>query len=63
MLKLQKKKDSVGICFVGKRKFSTFIDNYLEKEPGNFVDLDDNLIGQYSSIHNYTIGQKSVNSR
>jgi len=58
-IEIAKKKDSVGICFVGKRKFSKFIDNYLEKEPGNFEDLDGNLIGKYSSIHNYTIGQKA----
>ena len=57
MLKLQKKRFR-WICFVGKKNL-VFIDNYLEKEPGDFIDLDGNLIGQYSSIHNYTIGQKA----
>lgn len=36
------KKESMGICFVGKRKFSDFIDQYLphKPEPGNFIDID-----------------------
>ena len=36
------KKESMGICFVGKRKFSEFIAQYLphEPEPGDFIDID-----------------------
>jgi tRNA U34 2-thiouridine synthase MnmA/TrmU len=36
------KKESMGICFVGKRKFADFIAQYLphDPEPGNFVDID-----------------------
>ncbi len=36
------KKESMGICFVGKRKFADFISQYLpeDQEPGNFVDID-----------------------
>jgi len=36
------KKESMGICFVGKRKFSDFISQYLPHEPmsGDFIDID-----------------------
>lgn len=36
------KKESMGICFVGKRKFGDFITQYLPQvpEPGDFIDID-----------------------
>ena len=37
------KRDSMGICFIGKRKFSKFISEYLPRDsflPGDFVDVD-----------------------
>ena len=35
------KKESMGICFIGKRKFPDFISQYLpEENPGSFVDID-----------------------
>ena len=38
-LGLERKKESMGICFIGKRKFSTFIDSYVEpiKGPNNGI--------------------------
>ena len=37
-----KKKESMGICFVGKRNFQAFISQYLPSValPGDFVDVD-----------------------
>ena len=34
------KKDSYGICFVGKRDFGSFIHEYVQPKPGDFVDID-----------------------
>ncbi len=36
------KKESMGICFVGKRKFGDFITQYLPQvpEPGDFIDIE-----------------------
>ena len=34
------KKESMGICFIGKRKFEDFLPTYLEQEKGNFVCVD-----------------------
>ena len=37
------KKDSVGICFVGKRRFSQFISNYIPCERGPFVCVESGM--------------------
>lgn len=52
------KKDSVGICFIGKRKFSDFITGYIEKSPGIIVDESNNKKGEHEGLHLYTIGQR-----
>lgn len=57
--KIHQKKSSVGICFIGKRNFSHFIDEYIVQEPGVIVNLEtDETIGEHNGIHHYTIGQK-----
>ena len=55
------KRSSVGICFIGKRNFNDFIDQYLPKREGEIVDLESNeQLGEHTGIHNYTIGQRVV---
>ncbi|RMZ94236.1 mitochondrial tRNA-specific 2-thiouridylase 1, partial [Brachionus plicatilis] len=57
--RVHRKKSSVGICFIGKRKFSDFIDEYIVQEPGTIVDLETSeIMGQHCGIHHFTIGQK-----
>ena len=57
--KISKKKSSVGICFIGKRSFTDFIDQYLPKKSGIIIDIEtDQPIGEHDGIHHYTIGQK-----
>ena len=36
------KRESMGICFIGKRSFQSFISQYLPlvPQPGNFIDVD-----------------------
>jgi len=53
-----KKKDSTGICFIGERKFSEFIRNYLNYNTGDIVDFEGNKIGEHNGIMYYTIGQR-----
>uniref|UniRef100_A0A4W5NPI2 tRNA 5-methylaminomethyl-2-thiouridylate methyltransferase n=1 Tax=Hucho hucho TaxID=62062 RepID=A0A4W5NPI2_9TELE len=38
------KKESMGFCFIGKRKFEDFILEYLEPKPVNFVSIEDGKI-------------------
>lgn len=52
------KKDSVGLCFVGKRHFPSFISQYVAPSPGRFVDLSTGQeLGKHSGFGFYTIGQ------
>ncbi|MCI0382714.1 MAG: tRNA 2-thiouridine(34) synthase MnmA [Chlamydiae bacterium] len=52
------KKDSTGICFIGKRDFKTFISKYIPYKPGNFETLDGKVVGQHDGAAYYTIGQR-----
>ena len=54
-----KRKDSTGICFIGERRFSDFLNQYLEKRPGPMVDESGRHIGEHQGLHNYTRGQRS----
>jgi tRNA-uridine 2-sulfurtransferase len=52
------KKDSQGICFVGKVGIKEFLSQYVAAEPGAIIDQDDNEIGQHDGAIFYTIGQR-----
>ncbi|XP_022109720.1 mitochondrial tRNA-specific 2-thiouridylase 1-like isoform X2 [Acanthaster planci] len=58
--RIVKRKESMGICFIGSRKFKRFIKEYLEPKPGDFVSLEDNkVIGKHEGHFIYTVGQKA----
>lgn len=52
------KKDSTGICFIGKRDFKPFVLNYLKKCVGEFQTLNGCAVGQHDGAVFYTIGQR-----
>lgn len=52
------KKDSTGICFIGERKFRSFLMQYIPNEPGNMETLDGKVVGRHQGIAYYTIGQR-----
>ncbi|MDH3466746.1 MAG: tRNA 2-thiouridine(34) synthase MnmA, partial [Gammaproteobacteria bacterium] len=52
------KKDSTGICFIGERKFKTFLSRYLRPCPGEIHDLEGNRIGKHDGLMYYTVGQR-----
>lgn len=53
------KKDSTGICFIGKRNFPEFISNYLEEKPGKIIDEQTGqIVGDHRGALFYTIGQR-----
>ncbi len=58
---IAKKKESMGICFIGQRKkFSNFLSEYIDQPPGPVIDFDTGkIIGQHNGLYGYTIGQAS----
>ncbi len=52
------KKDSVGICFIGKRNFKEFVSNYIPYKPGVFKTLEGKVVGKHDGAAYYTLGQR-----
>lgn len=52
------KKDSQGICFVGKVGIKEFLQQFLQTEPGDIVDQHGVHIGEHDGALYYTIGQR-----
>ncbi len=52
------KKDSTGICFIGERKFNTFLSEYLPAQPGKIFTDAGNEIGKHNGLMFYTLGQR-----
>lgn len=52
------KKESMGICFVGKVGIKEFLEQYVAKKSGKIIDADGQVIGQHDGAIFYTIGQR-----
>jgi tRNA (5-methylaminomethyl-2-thiouridylate)-methyltransferase len=53
------RKDSQGICFLGKVNYNRFIERYLGKKEGLIVELETgNIIGRHQGYWFHTIGQR-----
>ena len=54
-----KRKDSQGICFLGKINYNDYIRKYLGNNPGEIIDIDNNKwVGMHYGYWFYTIGQR-----
>jgi tRNA-specific 2-thiouridylase len=53
------KKDSQGICFIGKIKMKEFLQRYMAVEPGDLIDQHGKVVGQHQGAAFYTIGQRN----
>lgn len=55
-----KKRDSQDICFVPDGDYVSFMERYTGKHyvPGDFLDLQGNVVGRHSGAVGYTIGQR-----
>jgi len=52
------KRDSTGICFIGERRFKSFLQRYLAPSPGEIRDLNGQQRGRHDGLMYYTIGQR-----
>ncbi|HET6746985.1 MAG TPA: tRNA 2-thiouridine(34) synthase MnmA [Candidatus Saccharimonadales bacterium] len=53
------KKDSQGICFVGKIGIREFLSQYVEKKPGAIIDKQTGkILGMHDGAIFYTLGQR-----
>jgi len=54
-----RRKDSQGICFLGKINYNDFIERYLGRMPGNIIELETGkIIGRHNGFWFHTIGQR-----
>ena len=52
------KKDSTGICFIGERKFKTFLQDFILGKPGIIKTPEGKTIGKHDGLMFYTLGQR-----
>ncbi|MDR1779517.1 MAG: tRNA 2-thiouridine(34) synthase MnmA [Tannerella sp.] len=54
-----KRKDSQGICFLGKINYNDFIERYLGRKTGQIVELETGkVVGTHNGYWFHTIGQR-----
>ncbi|MDA2918110.1 tRNA 2-thiouridine(34) synthase MnmA [Desulfobacterota bacterium AH_259_B03_O07] len=59
-LKVSKKPDSMGVCFITGGNYREFIKGYLDRgnQRGEIVDLDGNILAEHDGISSFTVGQR-----
>lgn len=56
----KKRKDSQGICFLGRISFRDFIKQHLGELKGDIINIDNGeKMGEHKGFYFYTIGQRS----
>ena len=55
----KERKDSQGICFLGKLKYNEFIKHYLGEKKGDIIQLETGKkLGEHNGYWFYTVGQR-----
>jgi tRNA-specific 2-thiouridylase len=52
------RKDSQGICFLGRVPINAFLDQYISEKPGPIVTAGGRALGTHRGLHRYTLGQR-----
>ena len=52
------KKDSQGLCFIGKIDIKEFLSHYMETKPGLALDADGNIVGEHDGAFFLTTGER-----
>lgn len=53
-----RKRDSTGICFIGERRFKTFLQQYLPAQPGDIETVEGKTVGRHEGLMYFTLGQR-----
>ncbi|KKR88921.1 MAG: tRNA-specific 2-thiouridylase MnmA [Candidatus Wolfebacteria bacterium GW2011_GWA1_44_24] len=54
------KKDSQGICFLGKVTLDEFLKQYIPEKRGAVLSVSGEKLGEHKGAHFYTIGQRHI---
>lgn len=57
-LPVAEKKDSQGLCFVGKLDMKDFLAHYIEEKKGNVLNNKAEIIGTHRGVYFYTLGER-----
>jgi tRNA-specific 2-thiouridylase len=52
------KKDSQGLCFIGKIDIKDFLKNYIDEKKGKVLNEKGEIIGEHDGVFYLTIGQR-----
>ena len=52
------KKDSQGLCFIGKVDMKEFLSHFITEKEGSVLDVKGNVIGKHPGVTFFTIGQR-----
>ncbi|MFH0845902.1 MAG: tRNA 2-thiouridine(34) synthase MnmA [Patescibacteria group bacterium] len=52
------KKDSQGLCFVGKVDMKDFLERFIPQKKGDVLNEKGKVIGHHDGIHYFTLGQR-----
>jgi tRNA-specific 2-thiouridylase len=52
------KKDSTGICFIGEKRFKSFLKEFILAKPGDIKSSEGQHLGRHDGLMYYTFGQR-----
>lgn len=53
-----RRKDSMGLCFVGRVPLRDFLSEFMELHPGDILDQDGTKLGRHEGVELFTVGQR-----
>jgi tRNA-specific 2-thiouridylase len=57
-LQTAEKRDSQGLCFIGKIDMADFLKHFIKTKPGNVLNKNGEIVGIHDGAELYTIGQR-----
>ena len=57
-LSTAEKKDSQGLCFIGKIDVKEFLSHYIKFKKGNVLNKNGEVVGEHDGVFFYTIGER-----